>query len=54
MLLSVLFCFFPIVYLNEYNYKLVVCLLQAGNITIIFSFQLNGMVMLTFRWREKL
>lgn len=48
---------FSVAYLNECNKQLLVLLLlllQAGNnITIMFSFQLNGMVMLTFRGRER-
>ncbi len=49
-----LFVKFSIAYLNECNYQLLVRLLQAGNsIIIMFSFQLNGMVILTFRGRKR-
>ena len=47
---------FSVAYLNECYKQLLVLLLllQAGNnITIMFSFQLNSMVMLTFRGGER-
>lgn len=45
---------FSIAHLNECDYHLLVRLLQAGNnIIIIFSFQFNGMVILTFRERKR-